>query len=179
MDILNAQAVVIMKFNTALVHSAPVSENGATIAPIYQVSAFAQESAERLEQVFNNKAPGFAYTRIGNPTVDAFEKRMSALEGGIGAVACASGMAAVTMNGAKTLTVTKRFLHMVRQNIFLVLYRCLSMQTARQKIFMRITVFTTSSTTMQDIQAIWKLPSSPQNLQLKFWVKSLITTAFW
>ena len=46
MDILNAQAVVIMKFNTALVHSAPVSENGATIAPIYQVSAFAQESAE-------------------------------------------------------------------------------------------------------------------------------------
>ena len=83
MDILNAQAVVIMKFNTALVHSAPVSENGATIAPIYQVSAFAQESAERLEQVFNNKAPGFAYTRIGNPTVDAFEKRMSALEGGI------------------------------------------------------------------------------------------------
>lgn len=97
MDILNAQAVVIMKFNTALVHSAPVSENGATIAPIYQVSAFAQESAERLEQVFNNKAPGFAYTRIGNPTVDAFEKRMSALEGGIGAVACASGMAAVTM----------------------------------------------------------------------------------
>ena len=56
MDILNAQAVVIMKFNTALVYSAPVSENGATIAPIYQVSAFAQESAERLEQVFSNKA---------------------------------------------------------------------------------------------------------------------------
>lgn len=66
--------------------------------PIYQVSAFSHESAEQLEKVFNNKAPGFAYTRISNPTVDAFEKRVAALEKGIGAVACSSGMAAVTMS---------------------------------------------------------------------------------
>ncbi len=87
-----------MNFNTSILHSAPENENGSTMSPIYQVSAFAQGSAEKLEQVFNNKAPGFAYSRIGNPTVDAFEKRIAALEGGIGAIACSSGMAAVTMS---------------------------------------------------------------------------------
>ena len=88
-----------MKFNTAVLHSNFNGDNitGATNMPIYQVSAFAQESAEQLEKVFNNRAPGFAYTRISNPTVDSFEKRVAALEKGIGAVACSSGMAAVTM----------------------------------------------------------------------------------
>ena len=88
-----------MEFNTALLHQAfPCdAQTGATLTPIYQVSAFAQGSAEKLERVFHNQAPGFAYTRIGNPTVDAFEKRIAALEGGIGAVACSSGMAAVTV----------------------------------------------------------------------------------
>ena len=60
---------------------------------ISQVSAFSYDSAEHLEKVFGNKAPGFAYTRIGNPTVAAFEQRINELEGGVGAVACASGMA--------------------------------------------------------------------------------------
>ena len=89
-----------MNFNTALLHRSFERETstGATLTPIYQVSAFAQESAEKLEAVFNNRAPGFAYSRIGNPTNDAFEKRMAALEGGIGAVACSSGMAAVTFS---------------------------------------------------------------------------------
>lgn len=87
-----------MKFNTSLLHSAmPDNAHGATQTPIYQVSAFSHESAEKLEKVFSNRAPGFSYSRIGNPTVDAFEKRIAALEGGIGAVACSSGMAAVTM----------------------------------------------------------------------------------
>lgn len=88
-----------MKFNTALLHQAYDRRvhQGATMVPIYQVSAFAQESAEKLEKVFQNKAPGFAYSRISNPTVDSFERRVAAMEGGIGAVACASGMAAVSM----------------------------------------------------------------------------------
>ena len=89
-----------MNFNTSLLHSNFSGEKstGATLTPIYQVSAFAQESAEQLEKVFNNKAPGFAYTRISNPTVASFENRVNALEKGIGAVACSSGMAAVTMS---------------------------------------------------------------------------------
>lgn len=88
-----------MKFNTALLHNNSNENNpsGATIMPIYQVSAFSHESAEQLEKVFNNKANGFAYTRISNPTIDSFEKRMSLMEKGIGAVSCSSGMAAVSM----------------------------------------------------------------------------------
>lgn len=89
-----------MKINTALLHKNNPCEKatGATLTPIYQVSAFAQGSAEQLENVFNNKAAGFAYTRISNPTVSAFESRMSAIEKGIGAVACSSGMTAVSMS---------------------------------------------------------------------------------
>lgn len=88
-----------LKFNTALLHQSFVGDEntGATLTPIYQVSAFAQQSPEQLEKVFCNQAPGFAYTRIGNPSIAAFEQRIAALEGGIGAVACSSGMAAVTM----------------------------------------------------------------------------------
>ncbi len=89
-----------MDFNTTLLHHGYGSEknSGSTLTPIYQVSAFSQESAEKLEAVFNNRAPGFAYTRIGNPTTDSFERRVSSLEKGIGAVACSSGMAAVTLS---------------------------------------------------------------------------------
>lgn len=89
-----------MEFNTRLLHGGfgPEKGSGSTLTPIYQVSAFSQESAEKLEAVFNNRAPGFAYTRISNPTVASFENRMNALEKGIGAIACSSGMAAVTMS---------------------------------------------------------------------------------
>lgn len=86
-----------MKFNTALLHGDFQGEpnTGATTTPIYQSSAFAHESAEKLEKIFHNQAPGYSYTRISNPTVDAFEKRVTALEGGVASVACASGMAAL------------------------------------------------------------------------------------
>lgn len=57
------------------------------------------------------------------------------------------------------------------------LYRCLSMQMASPRVFLRITGSTTSSTTMQDIQVTLKLPSSPQNLRLIFW-NSLIHSLF-
>lgn len=89
-----------MKFNTELLHSSFESDKatGATLTPIYQVSAFAHESPEVLEKIFNNKTAGFAYSRISNPTVDSFERRIASLERGIGAVACSSGMAAVTMS---------------------------------------------------------------------------------
>ena len=89
-----------MNFNTTLLHKDFGSDRstGSTLTPIYQASAFSQESAEKLEAVFNNRAPGFAYTRIGNPTTDSFERRIASLEKGIGAVACSSGMAAVTIS---------------------------------------------------------------------------------
>ena len=69
-------------------------------------------------------------------------------------------------------------LHTDRQSIFRVPYRFLLMQTARQKISMPIMVYITLSIIMQDIQVTWKLPLLQQNLQPKFSVKFLITTAF-
>lgn len=84
-------------FNTSLLHGA-WDENpfGATVVPIYQSSAFRHENAEELEKIFANKAMGFSYTRINNPTVEAFEKRITKLEHGVASVACASGMAALS-----------------------------------------------------------------------------------
>lgn len=85
-------------FNTAVLHKVENGDpnTGATLIPIYQSSAFQQESAEKLEKIFENKAAGFSYTRINNPTIEAFEKKVTMLEGGISSVACSSGMAALT-----------------------------------------------------------------------------------
>lgn len=87
-----------MGFNTDGLHKGVVREKGfgATITPIYQVSAFSYEDMESLEKVFGGKSSGFAYTRIGNPTVASFEQRINALEHGNGAVATSSGMSAIT-----------------------------------------------------------------------------------
>ncbi len=89
-----------MKFNTALLHDSfgGDKETGATLVPVYNANAYAHESAEKLEKIFNNKAGGYAYTRIGNPTTASFEARITALEHGIASVACSSGMAAVTLS---------------------------------------------------------------------------------
>lgn len=86
-----------MRFNTALLHGdfRGDAATGATLTPVYQSSAFEHKTAEELEKIFHNQAPGYSYTRIANPTIDAFEKRMTALEGGAASVACASGMAAL------------------------------------------------------------------------------------
>ena len=92
-----------MRFNTSLLHAGVTKEtNGSTLPPVYQTSAFEQESAADLEKIFENKAPGYCYTRVANPTITAFENRITKLEGGIASVACASGMAAL-MNTLKAL----------------------------------------------------------------------------
>lgn len=87
-----------MKFNTALLHGnfSGDETTGATLTPIFQSSAFGQKSAEQIEKIIHNQAPGFAYSRISNPTVAAFESRITYLEEGIGSVATSSGMAAIT-----------------------------------------------------------------------------------
>ena len=87
-----------MKYDTALLHGNFKGDNntGATLVPIYQSSAFGQNTAEKTDDIFNNRASGFAYTRISNPTVASFENRITYLEGGIASVATSSGMAAIT-----------------------------------------------------------------------------------
>lgn len=70
-------------------------EEGAVNKPIYHSTSFAYDSAEELANVFQQKAEGFTYSRINNPTIATFEERITALEDGLAAVACSSGMAAI------------------------------------------------------------------------------------
>ncbi|MBR3105005.1 MAG: O-acetylhomoserine aminocarboxypropyltransferase/cysteine synthase [Lachnospiraceae bacterium] len=85
-------------FNTKLLHGKYTKDFGQReiLPPISQVTAFQYESMEELEKVFAHKSMGYAYTRIGNPTLAAFEQKICALEGGAGAVSCGSGMAAIS-----------------------------------------------------------------------------------
>ena len=69
---------------------------GAVAAPIYQTSTFAFASPEQGASRFAGTEPGYIYTRLGNPTIDRLHEKVSALEGGVGALATASGMAAVS-----------------------------------------------------------------------------------
>src|SRR5213075_3397375 len=65
--------------------------------PIYQTTSYAFDNTEHAANLFGLKQFGNIYTRIMNPTQDAFERRIAALEGGIGALAAASGQAAETL----------------------------------------------------------------------------------
>src|SRR3954466_5143284 len=68
----------------------------ARAVPIYQTTSYVFDDTQHAADLFALKVPGNIYTRIMNPTWDVFEQRMAALEGGIAAVAVASGQAAVT-----------------------------------------------------------------------------------
>jgi O-acetylhomoserine (thiol)-lyase len=67
----------------------------AVAVPIYQTAAYEFDSAEHGAALFNLETPGFRYSRINNPTVDVLDKRVAALEGGVGALCVASGQAAL------------------------------------------------------------------------------------
>lgn len=87
-----------MKIETLAVHAgqSPDPTTKAVAAPIYQTVAYAFDSAQHGADLFDLKVAGNIYTRIMNPTQDVLEKRVAALEGGIAALAVASGMAAIT-----------------------------------------------------------------------------------
>jgi len=84
---------------TLAVHAgqAPDPATGARAVPIYQTTSFVFHDADHASQLFNLDEPGHIYTRISNPTVEVFEKRVAYLEGGVAAVATASGQAATTL----------------------------------------------------------------------------------
>src|SRR5579872_2931452 len=83
-------------FDTRAIHAGqrPDPYTGARAMPIYQTSSFVFEDTESAAAYFNLQEYGNIYSRIMNPTVAAFEERIASLEGGAGAVAFASGMAA-------------------------------------------------------------------------------------
>lgn len=84
-------------FDTKLVHAGvPHDAYGSAVTPIYQTSTFAFRNAQEGADRFAGKAEGYIYTRIGNPTIGAFEEAMAQLEGGAMGIATSSGMSAVT-----------------------------------------------------------------------------------
>lgn len=86
-----------MKFNTIALHGGQeIGSTHSRALPIYQTSSYLFDSTEHASNVFNLKEAGNIYTRLGNPTTDVLEKRVAMLEGGVGALAVASGSAAVT-----------------------------------------------------------------------------------
>ena len=86
-------------FETRQVHAGgdPDPATGARVVPIYQTSSFVFRDTAHAAALFGLEELGMIYTRIMNPTQDAFEQRMTALEGGVGALAVASGQAAQTV----------------------------------------------------------------------------------
>src|SRR5512137_1719848 len=87
------------RFDTLALHAGqeiPDPATGARAVPIYQTSSYVFRDVEHAANLFALKEPGNIYTRIMNPTTDVFEERVAALEGGVGALAVASGSAAIT-----------------------------------------------------------------------------------
>ncbi|MEW2069727.1 bifunctional o-acetylhomoserine/o-acetylserine sulfhydrylase [Streptomyces sp. NPDC007346] len=86
-------------FETKQIHSGAVPDptTGARAVPIYQTTSFVFRDTQHAADVFSLAEPGNIYTRIHNPTQDVLEQRLAALEGGVAAVALASGQAAETL----------------------------------------------------------------------------------
>lgn len=86
------------KFETLQLHAGqtPDSTTNSRAVPIYQTTSYVFNSSEHAANLFSLKEPGNIYTRIMNPTTDVLEQRINALEGGVGALAVASGTAAIT-----------------------------------------------------------------------------------
>ncbi len=81
--------------DTECIHAGYQPGNGESrVLPITQSTTFRYDSAETLGKLFDLEEDGFFYTRLGNPTLDAVEKKIAALEGGVGALLTSSGQAA-------------------------------------------------------------------------------------
>lgn len=87
-----------MKIETKAVHAGDRKKPGPAVpvtVPIYSATTFLYERTEQLDRIFGRQEPGYCYSRYDSPTNAALEELMTALENGHGALACASGMAAI------------------------------------------------------------------------------------
>src|SRR5450755_3484198 len=86
----------VFGFGTRTLHAGqkPDAATNARAVPIYQTTSFTFNDSDHAAALFNLQQFGNIYTRIMNPTTDVFEQRMASLEGGVGALATASGQAA-------------------------------------------------------------------------------------
>ena len=95
------------KFNTLSLHAGQETDpiNGSRAVPIHQTTSYLFKDTDHASSLYNLEQPGHIYSRISNPTISVLEERVAALEGGIGAVATSSGMAAFSycsnINGSR------------------------------------------------------------------------------
>jgi O-acetylhomoserine (thiol)-lyase len=108
----------LLRFDTMALHAGqrPDPATGARAVPIYQTTSYVFEGADQAASLFNLERAGHIYSRISNPTTAVLEERVAALEGGVGAVATASGQAAlhlaiVTLMGAGAHIVASKSLY--------------------------------------------------------------------
>lgn len=104
-----------LNFSTQALHSGHdvTSTQGTRAVPIYHTSSYVFENSDHAAGAFNLSVPAFIYTRLNNPTSDILEKRLAALEGGIGAVVTSSGASAISTT---LLTLLKTGDHIVSSN---------------------------------------------------------------
>jgi len=136
------------KFATNALHAGhDTTQHGGTRAvPIYQTTSYVFDDSDDAAGRFNLSVPGFIYTRLNNPTNDILEQRLAALEGGIAAVATASGTSAIATS---LLTLLKAGDHIVASNsLYGGTYNLLSVTLPRHGI----------TTTFVD-------PSDPENFK--------------
>ncbi|MCC7166611.1 MAG: O-acetylhomoserine aminocarboxypropyltransferase [Rhodospirillales bacterium] len=108
----------MVKFDTLALHAGqqPDPQHGSRAVPIHQTTSFVFKDTDHAAALFNLERAGHIYSRISNPTVAVFEERLAALEGGVGALAAASGQAALhlavaTLMGAGGHIVASRALY--------------------------------------------------------------------
>ena len=113
------------RFDTLSLHAGqhPDASTGARATPIYQTTAYVFQSPDHAASIFNIERTGHVYSRISNPTNAVLEERISALEGGVGAIATASGQAAMhlavaTLMGAGSHIVSSQSIYGGTHNLF-------------------------------------------------------------
>src|SRR5437763_7105183 len=111
-------------FDTLALHAgqSPDAATGSRAVPIYQTTSYVFRDTEHAASLFNMERAGHVYSRISNPTVAVLEERVAALEGGVGAIATASGQAALhlalaTLMGAGSHIVASTALYGGSQNL--------------------------------------------------------------
>src|ERR1700755_956339 len=89
-----------LQAETLLLHAGQEVDptTGSRAVPIYQTTSYQFRDTEHAANLFALKEFGNIYTRLMNPTTDVFEKRLAALDGGVGALATASGQSAITLS---------------------------------------------------------------------------------
>ena len=124
------------RFETLQIHAGqePDPVTGCRTVPIYQTTSYVYPDSKAAADRFSLTEPGYMYTRLANPTTDVFEKRMAALEKGVGALALSSGQAATSyaiLNIAKSgdHIVSAKFVYGGTHNLFANTFRDMGIET--------------------------------------------------